>query len=179
MSIWFWRYHFKGDRRSARSIAPPVVDKQAVLPELKPTPLPPSVWGVSALDRSGLIAALESGGNAPFDPSAPVRLAAAASDDQTKHEQIDRALKVLRKDGPIAMLRGRGIYIEETPSDGKVAFLFTGQGSQYINMGLDLAEIYPVVRATFDEADEVMTPELGRLLRDFILRNRKYRKKNI
>ncbi len=153
------------------ALVPSVVESQTVVPSLQETPLPPSVWGVSAMDRSGLIAALESGGNAPFDPSAPVRLAAAAPDNQTKHEQIDRALKVLRKDGPIAMLRGRGIYIEETPSDGKVAFLFTGQGSQYINMGLDLAEIYPVVQATFDEADEVMTPELGRPLRDFILRN--------
>ena len=71
-------------------------------------------------------------------------LAAAASDAATKQEQIERALKVLRKDGPIEMLRGRGIFMG-SPSDGKVAFLFTGQGSQYIDMGLDLAEVYPVV----------------------------------
>ena len=37
-------------------------------------------------------------------------------------------------------------------------------------MGLDLAEVYPVVRATFDEADEVMLPNC-RPLRDFIRRN--------
>ena len=38
-------------------------------------------------------------------------------------------------------------------------------------MGLDLAAQYPVVQATFDEANEVMTKELGRPLTDFIRRN--------
>ncbi len=121
--------------------------KVAAPPPLQSHALPPSVWGLSAMDRAGLIHALENGGNAPFDPSAPIRLAAAAADASTRQEQIDRALKVLRKDGPIEMLRGRSIFVEETPSDGKVAFLFTGQGSQYIDMGLDLAEVYPVVKA--------------------------------
>ena len=41
---------------------------------------------------------------------------------------------------------------------GKVAFLYTGQGSQYVNMLADLRSAEPVVAATFDEADEVMTP---------------------
>ncbi|MGB0638241.1 MAG: beta-ketoacyl synthase N-terminal-like domain-containing protein, partial [Myxococcota bacterium] len=142
-----------------------------VLPTLEDTPLPHKVWGVSAMDRASLITALESGANAPFDPSAPVRLAAAADNEATQAEQIERALKVLRKNGPVEMLRGRGIYVEEAPSDGKVAFLFTGQGSQYIDMGLDLAAVYPVVQATFDEANEAMMPELGRPLTDFIRRN--------
>ena len=138
------------------------------LPALADRPLPPAVWGLSAMGREGLVSALETGGVGPFDPSAPVRMAAAAGDAETKAAQIERALKVLRKGGSVEILRGRGIYVEETPSDGKVAFLFTGQGSQYIGMGLDLAAHYPLVQATFDEADAVMTPELGRPLTDFI-----------
>ena len=47
---------------------------------------------------------------------------------------------------------------------GKVAFLFPGQGSQYANMCGDLAKRYPVVRETFDEADAVLEPLLGRKL---------------
>jgi [acyl-carrier-protein] S-malonyltransferase len=38
----------------------------------------------------------------------------------------------------------------------RLAFLFPGQGSQAIGMGKELAEIYPVARRTFDEADEAL-----------------------
>ncbi|MFB0535193.1 MAG: ACP S-malonyltransferase [Anaerolineae bacterium] len=38
----------------------------------------------------------------------------------------------------------------------KTAFLFPGQGSQYVGMGQDLYETYPQVRAIFDQADEVL-----------------------
>ena len=35
------------------------------------------------------------------------------------------------------------------------AFLFPGQGSQYVGMGQDLYETYPEVQAILDQADEV------------------------
>ena len=38
----------------------------------------------------------------------------------------------------------------------QTAFLFPGQGSQYVGMGQDLSEAYPEVRAIFDQADKVM-----------------------
>ncbi len=51
---------------------------------------------------------------------------------------------------------------------GKVAFLYTGQGSQYVNMLHDLRAHEPIVAATFAEADRVMEPLLGRPLTDYI-----------
>ncbi len=45
----------------------------------------------------------------------------------------------------------------------KLAFLFPGQGAQYVGMGADLARAYREARETFDEADEVLGFSLSRL----------------
>ncbi|NOX38929.1 MAG: ACP S-malonyltransferase [Calditrichaeota bacterium] len=39
---------------------------------------------------------------------------------------------------------------------GKVAFLFPGQGSQYVGMGKDLYEAFPLVREVYDVAEEIL-----------------------
>ncbi len=44
-----------------------------------------------------------------------------------------------------------------------IAFLFPGQGSQSVGMGKELAEIYPVARQTFDEADDALGYKLSQL----------------
>ncbi len=64
-------------------------------------------------------------------------------------------------------LRAQGIFRGHGPA-AKVAFLYTGQGSQYVNMLRALRESEAIVRDTFAEADRVMTPLLGKPLSDFI-----------
>src|SRR5690606_30028790 len=43
----------------------------------------------------------------------------------------------------------------------KVAFLYTGQGSQYPGMGKELYETQPTFRAAIDRCNSILEPELG------------------
>jgi [acyl-carrier-protein] S-malonyltransferase len=45
----------------------------------------------------------------------------------------------------------------------ELAFIFPGQGSQQVGMGLELVRAYPTARATFDEADSVLDRKLSQL----------------
>jgi len=83
-------------------------------------------------------------------------------------ELADKASKVLKafaenQPGRWKALRAKGVFLGKGPAP-KVAFLFTGQGSQYVNMLASLRSSEPIVADTFAEADRVMTPLLGKPL---------------
>ena len=47
-----------------------------------------------------------------------------------------------------------------------VAFVFPGQGSQYVGMGKEFADKFPIVRQVFEEADDALGQKISRLCYD-------------
>ena len=48
-------------------------------------------------------------------------------------------------------------------NNGRIAFIFPGQGSQAVGMGKDLAEKYSIARQTFEEADQALGYKLSQI----------------
>ncbi len=46
----------------------------------------------------------------------------------------------------------------------KIAFLFPGQGAQYVGMGKDFAHTYPEAKETFEEADDLLGSGLSKII---------------
>lgn len=102
------------------------------------------------------------------DRGLPTLAIVATSLDDLKGK-LDAAEKLLTSDA------GRrhdhqGIHYAEKPlaSEGKVAFLFPGQGSQYVNMLNDVAIAFPEARECFDQADQVLAGKFGQSLSRFV-----------
>jgi myxalamid-type polyketide synthase MxaB len=78
-------------------------------------------------------------------------------------EQRRRVAVVAASAGELAEGLGRATSVDgaERP---RIAFLFTGQGSQYAGMGRDLYESEPTFRRALDRCDERLRPRLGRSL---------------
>ena len=106
---------------------------------------------------------------AESDLRAPERLAIDYTDAADLAEKSSKALQALAANQPAVWkaLRAQGIFRGHGPAP-KVAFLYTGQGSQYVNMLKPLRAVEPIVADTFAEADRIMTPLLGKPLSEFI-----------
>ena len=154
-----------------RELSHPVVQSVTASPHATRCAVPPGIWAVSGQNATELLARmdqLERGQSPTFQPTDRMRLSAAYDNREEMLEQLQRARKPVRKGRGYDLIRVKGIHFEDTPCNGKLAFLFTGQGSQYIGMGLDLAQEFEVVRKTFEEASAVMEGELEHPLMDYI-----------
>jgi len=89
-------------------------------------------------------------------PSAHARLGFMAENAQDAGALLSEALNLLEKNqGQASWSHPKGIYYRAAGMDvkGKTAALFPGQGSQYVNMGRDLAIGFPPFRESFEQAD--------------------------
>ncbi|MBX0327495.1 SDR family NAD(P)-dependent oxidoreductase, partial [Oscillochloris sp. ZM17-4] len=125
---------------------------------------------------SAAMAQAEGGWSPPLALPDPAELRAAErllvdfADPADLRDKLAKAAKAAAMASSAAWkaLQGQGVYRGSGSAPGKVAMLFPGQGSQYLNMGRELAKVSPVVAAVFAEADAVMTPILGRPLTSYL-----------
>jgi len=82
-------------------------------------------------------------------------LTLVVSSPQDLKQKLDRALERLADPACHKIKEVSGIYFFEEPlgRQGELAFLFPGEGSQYVNMLADLCIHFPEVRASFDLID--------------------------
>ncbi|MEJ5202015.1 MAG: type I polyketide synthase, partial [Anaerolineales bacterium] len=165
----------------AETVAEPAIRtvSAGVQPALKPYN---GLLFLSANDTAGLMQALRvaleraARGEVPLSvcPSEeqlrkPERLAIDFADADELLKRGERALKALENPTPgiWTALTAQGIFYG-SGEPGKVVFMFPGQGSQYVNMLRELRDVEPVVAETFEEADRIMVPILGRPLTSYI-----------
>jgi acyl transferase domain-containing protein/NAD(P)-dependent dehydrogenase (short-subunit alcohol dehydrogenase family) len=175
--------HLPGRLTSERTVVP--VSGLRTAPadagvDTRPPPRGALVLGEHSVDalRSRLEQVLEAArqGTAPpprppveADLRAPERLVIDYGDAAELASRAERALKALAADAPNVWnaVRAQGVF-RGCGAAPKIAFLYTGQGSQYPNMLRELREREPIVRETFAEADRVMSPHLPRPLSEYI-----------
>ena len=85
------------------------------------------------------------------DPSRPARLAIVAGDRDELGRKLEQSAQAVERSAETGFSApGRHYAFGAEP--GGLAFLFPGQGSQYVGMGADLAMAFDAARTTWDRA---------------------------
>ncbi|MGA9314621.1 MAG: beta-ketoacyl synthase N-terminal-like domain-containing protein, partial [Solirubrobacteraceae bacterium] len=140
----------------------------------------PIAWVVSGKGAGGLRAQSERLHSfAAADPGLDVRdvgysLAGRSAFDRRAvvtgegHEALLSGLSALAGSDSAGAVLAENVVRGIATDDGRVAFLFTGQGAQHVGMGRELYERFPVFGEAFDEACGHMDELLGRSLRGVV-----------
>ena len=94
-----------------------------------------------------------------YDARLSARLAIVAEGAHDLHKKIKLALNHLQRHPEAAYTTPNGVHYGFDERPGQVAFLFPGQGSQYVNMGNQLAIHFDRARAVWDRAADLHLDE--------------------
>ncbi len=101
----------------------------------------------------------------------PRRLAIVASSTADLHQKLGQAIERLKDPDCQRIKTTSGIYYEAEPlgREGKLVFVFPGEGAQYPNMLADLCLQFTEARAAFDRVDRLYAEHpRGHLLSDWV-----------
>jgi acyl transferase domain-containing protein/acyl carrier protein len=85
-----------------------------------------------------------------FRPEASARLAVIAADTDELRTRLTQAAESLAQGSAPSFAVPGNVYFSEQARDGGLAFVFPGQGSQYVGMGADLAMSFDTARSIWD-----------------------------
>ncbi|WP_394833700.1 SDR family oxidoreductase [Pendulispora rubella] len=106
---------------------------------------------VAKVKESGLASSARAS-QAAFESGEGSRLAVVASSGDDLVAKLEQAAGLLDSGGGKAFSTPTGIHYDEGAPEGSIAFLFSGQGSQYVGMGADLAMAFDAAREVWDDA---------------------------
>jgi polyketide-type polyunsaturated fatty acid synthase PfaA len=102
--------------------------------------------------KAGALAHIARESQGRFRADARCRLAVVASSEEDLAAKLGQAAEKIEKaDGPTIVVPGSVYFSEQAPRSSGVSFLFSGQGSQYVGMGGDVAMAFDASRAVWDE----------------------------
>ena len=109
----------------------------------------------SQIEQGYSLGTLAAQGAEDFDADAHARVAVVASDANELGIKLDKAVEVIRA-GSEESLPDPDVHFGFGPSKvERLAFIFPGQGSQYVGMGAEAAMTFDCARAVWDEAVDI------------------------